>query len=248
MHIDDFSLNRLKLSEVTNTVLENVDIEKEGEEIAHEDRKNELSANGLSRRQLLKAAGVATIAVSTGALATAPGTVKTAKASTNKPKLKGPIGPKPYNVLFILTDQERYFDPATLPSGYSLPGRQRMRNEGISFVKGKVAGITEDDGSGGLILEVEDTIAGEKPSPQFDMVVLATGVVPNGADGPVPITVGYDEYGFLDGATDVEGDVHFPKWNSPEWRITSEERFDADEQNDHMHVFQIIQRANSPID
>ncbi len=44
---------------------------------------------------------------------------------------------------------------------------------------------------------------------------------------------------------DVEGDVYFPQWNSSQWRITSEDRFDADEQNDHRHVFQIFQRVKS---
>jgi len=37
------------------------------------------------------------------------------------------------------------------------------------------------------------------------MVVLATGVVPNTADSPIPLNLEYDEYGFLDGATSVEG-------------------------------------------
>jgi heterodisulfide reductase subunit A-like polyferredoxin len=37
------------------------------------------------------------------------------------------------------------------------------------------------------------------------MVVLATGIVPNTADAAIPLELGYDEYGFLDGATDVEG-------------------------------------------
>jgi quinone-modifying oxidoreductase subunit QmoA len=80
-----------------------------------------------------------------------------------------------------------------------------LGDENITFVKGKVAEINEDQESNDLILEVEDTIAGEKPSPRFDMVVLATGVVPNTADAPIPIELEYDEYGFLDGATDVEG-------------------------------------------
>jgi quinone-modifying oxidoreductase subunit QmoA len=81
-----------------------------------------------------------------------------------------------------------------------------LEDEKLTFVKGKVAGITEDD-SHNLILEVEDTIAGEKPTPQFDLVVLATGIVPNTADVPIPLELEYDEYGFLDGGTGVEG-VH----------------------------------------
>ncbi len=44
---------------------------------------------------------------------------------------------------------------------------------------------------------------------------------------------------------DVVGDVCFPRWNSSEWRIISEERFDADERNDHTHVFQVLRRVKS---
>ncbi|MFC1575673.1 CoB--CoM heterodisulfide reductase iron-sulfur subunit A family protein [Gemmatimonadota bacterium] len=80
-----------------------------------------------------------------------------------------------------------------------------VEDEGITFVKGKVAEINEDAGSGDLILEVEDTIAGQKPDQRFDLVVLATGIVPNAADTPIPFEVAPDEYGFLNGTTDVDG-------------------------------------------
>ncbi|MFC1545518.1 CoB--CoM heterodisulfide reductase iron-sulfur subunit A family protein [Gemmatimonadota bacterium] len=79
-----------------------------------------------------------------------------------------------------------------------------LEDEKISFIKGKVAGISEGEGNN-LILDVEDTIAGEKPAPQFDMVVLATGIVPNTADVPIPLDLVSDEFGFLDGNTGVEG-------------------------------------------
>ena len=75
----------------------------------------------------------------------------------------------------------------------------------VAFVKGKVAEISEDPGSRDLTLSVEDTIAGVKPELTFDMVVLATGVVPNTADVQIPFDLTYDEYGFLDGDTGVEG-------------------------------------------
>jgi quinone-modifying oxidoreductase subunit QmoA len=80
-----------------------------------------------------------------------------------------------------------------------------LEDEKISFIKGKVAGISEAPTAGNLILDVEDTIAGEKPEREFDMVVLATGIVPETADSPIPFDLEMDEYGFLDGATDVEG-------------------------------------------
>ncbi|MGD2121745.1 MAG: CoB--CoM heterodisulfide reductase iron-sulfur subunit A family protein [Gemmatimonadota bacterium] len=80
-----------------------------------------------------------------------------------------------------------------------------VEDENIAFVKGKVAEINEDPDTHELILEVEDTIAGERPDSRFDMVVLATGIVPNTADSPIPLDLEYDEYGFLNGATGVDG-------------------------------------------
>ena len=83
--------------------------------------------------------------------------------------------------------------------------RELLEDENISFIKGKVAGITEVSGSRNLALDVEDTIAGEKPESEFELVVLATGIVPNNVDSPIPFNLEADEYGFLDGDTDVEG-------------------------------------------
>jgi quinone-modifying oxidoreductase subunit QmoA len=83
--------------------------------------------------------------------------------------------------------------------------RDLLEDENVRFVKGKVAKIIEVPGSQNLSLDVEDTIAGEKPEPEFDLVVLATGIVPNNVDTPFPFSVETDEYGFLDGTTDVDG-------------------------------------------
>ena len=38
-----------------------------------------------------------------------------------------------YNILFILTDQERYFRPGELPSDYRLPAHERLASKGIVF-------------------------------------------------------------------------------------------------------------------
>ncbi len=75
----------------------------------------------------------------------------------------------------------------------------------VSFVKGKVAAIGEEPGTGDLLLDVEDTLSGENLHEQFDMVVLATGMVPNTADVELPLELTYDPYGFIDGSTEVEG-------------------------------------------
>lgn len=80
-----------------------------------------------------------------------------------------------------------------------------LEDANVAFVKGKVAEIREDPESRDLILEVEDTLSGEKPERRFDLVVLATGVVPNTLDLPIPFELTYDQYGFIDGSTTIEG-------------------------------------------
>ena len=39
----------------------------------------------------------------------------------------------PYNILFILTDQERYFHPNELPGDYRLPAHERLAKNGVVF-------------------------------------------------------------------------------------------------------------------
>ena len=80
-----------------------------------------------------------------------------------------------------------------------------LDDSNVSFVKGKVGKITEDPETKNLILDVEDTIACEVHHDQFDMVVLATGVVPATLDDKIPLELTHDEYGFIDGATTTEG-------------------------------------------
>ena len=85
---------------------------------------------GVSRREFLESTGLSTVALGVGGLA---GISTMATATESEAKAAGPSGGGPYNVLFILTDQERYFDPAALPPGYVLPGRQRLQRRGMTF-------------------------------------------------------------------------------------------------------------------
>jgi quinone-modifying oxidoreductase subunit QmoA len=80
-----------------------------------------------------------------------------------------------------------------------------LEDENISFVKGKVAKIVEDPVSKNLTLDVEDTMTRENLHREFDMVVLATGIVPNTDEINLPAELKYDEYGFIDGSTEIEG-------------------------------------------
>lgn len=70
-------------------------------------------------------------------------------------------------------------------------------DEKVEFVKGKVAKIEEDPATQDPVVEVEDTLSGEKIRAQADMVVLATGMVPTTAGDRLPMDVVYDEFGFV---------------------------------------------------
>lgn len=80
-----------------------------------------------------------------------------------------------------------------------------LEDPNISFVKGKVAEISENPETRDLILDVEDTLSGDRLNQTFDMVVLATGIVPNTAEAKLPIELTYDDYGFIDGTTNIDG-------------------------------------------
>ena len=68
------------------------------------------------------AAGTSLIGSGAGAAASATGSAAAAKSASG-----------PYNVLFILTDQERCFRPGELPQDYVLPAHERLAKAGIAF-------------------------------------------------------------------------------------------------------------------
>jgi arylsulfatase len=81
----------------------------------------------VSRRDFLKVAGLGAAALGLGAAPRA-GVAGTAAAA--------PSGP--YNILFILVDQERRFLPGELPRGYSLPAHERLARQGTTFVNHRI--------------------------------------------------------------------------------------------------------------
>jgi len=82
---------------------------------------------------------------------------------------------------------------------------EMLEDGNVSFVKGKVAAVDEDPSSKDLVLHVEDTESRQKLRQGADMVVLATGMVPSTAIAKMPFELEYDEYGFIDGTTSVDG-------------------------------------------
>jgi len=67
----------------------------------------------------------------------------------------------------------------------------------IRFVKGKPGEILENAETGQVTVQVEDQETGAILRDAFDLVVLATGMVPTTADQKVPAEAAYDEHGFM---------------------------------------------------
>ena len=65
----------------------------------------------------------------------------------------------------------------------------------VCLIKGKVGKVEEDASTGDLIVTVEEVMTGKKTSTRFDMVVLATGMVPNTQGLPAGFHT--DEFGFV---------------------------------------------------
>ncbi|HEX6413535.1 MAG TPA: sulfatase-like hydrolase/transferase [Burkholderiales bacterium] len=74
-----------------------------------------------SRRDFLRIAGAGALAYGIGIDARA-----------------APAAEVPYNILFVLTDQERFFRPGELPEGYRLPAHERLARRGTTFVNHRI--------------------------------------------------------------------------------------------------------------
>lgn len=71
-----------------------------------------------------------------------------------------------------------------------------QEDEKLTLIKGKVAKVAPVDG--GLEVEAEDTLTGERVRQTVDLVVLATGMIPAGAGATkVESGLGVDRFGFL---------------------------------------------------
>ncbi len=68
---------------------------------------------------------------------------------------------------------------------------------GIELIKGKVGRVEGATENGGLLLTAEDVLHGKKITREFDLVVLAVGMVPQ--SGGLPAGLDLDEFGFAYG-------------------------------------------------
>ncbi len=68
-------------------------------------------------------------------------------------------------------------------------------DEKVTLIKGKVAKVEEDPATGDLLVTAEDVMNGKKITERVDMLVLATGIVPQTAGLPAGFAL--DEFNFV---------------------------------------------------
>jgi len=71
------------------------------------------------------------------------------------------------------------------------------QDENITLIKSKIARITEDRETGGLLIEGEDIINGGHVKQVVDIAVLAVGMVPGTAKVKPELPMEYDDFGFV---------------------------------------------------
>jgi arylsulfatase A-like enzyme len=88
----------------------------------------------LTRRNFLKMAGYATLSAGVGLSVAGYEPVQAQRNKMAKPTNSGP-----YNILMIVTDQERHIKASELPIGYQLPGHERLTKRGVVFENHQIA-------------------------------------------------------------------------------------------------------------
>src|SRR5262245_44268265 len=93
-------------------------------------KANEAPINA-GRRDAVKTIGVSALAATTGTSLFGSGMASAAGAASSR--VPPSAGSGAYNILFIFTDQERFFRPGELPQDYRLPAHERLAKKGIVF-------------------------------------------------------------------------------------------------------------------
>ena len=94
-------------------------------------KDHDRSAPDETRREFLKTAGAGVLATALGGHLLDNPARAAAPASAGPEPRKAAAGP--YNILFILTDQERYFRAGEFPQDYRLPAHERLAKNGVVF-------------------------------------------------------------------------------------------------------------------
>ena len=85
--------------------------------------QNENKSIGISRRDFVRNTGMGALAVGLGSSALNAAPAEAAQVVADSRSAGGDVSAKPYNVMFILTDQEQYL-PELMGKGH-WPGRDR---------------------------------------------------------------------------------------------------------------------------
>ena len=88
----------------------------------------------LTRRDFIKVAGYATLSTGIGAGLASSEPVQVQSKKVSKPDNNGP-----YNILMIVTDQERHMKVSELPKSFQLPGHERLAKRGVVFENHQIA-------------------------------------------------------------------------------------------------------------
>lgn len=90
-----------------------------------------------------------------------------------------------------------FYTDIRVPGRHEAVARSIEQEEGVRLVRGRPGQIGEDPETGLVTVVVENPGKGEILREQFDLVVLAAGMVPNTAREKIPAPGQYDEYGFI---------------------------------------------------
>src|SRR5262245_8498061 len=93
-------------------------------------KNNACHVDGISRRDLLRFSAFGLMAVGLGLGTQSPSRAETSASSGSSSG--------PYNILFLLTDQERFFRPGELPNDYALPAHERLMKQGTTFLNHRI--------------------------------------------------------------------------------------------------------------
>jgi quinone-modifying oxidoreductase subunit QmoA len=83
------------------------------------------------------------------------------------------------------------------PGTYEFFSKKVLGDDHITITKGKVAKVSQEPGTGQLIVEAEDILSAEKTRLAVDLVVLASGMVSSLADGAMAGAVALDKDHFV---------------------------------------------------
>ncbi|MDA3831825.1 MAG: CoB--CoM heterodisulfide reductase iron-sulfur subunit A family protein [Spirochaetales bacterium] len=90
-----------------------------------------------------------------------------------------------------------YIDVRSPGQRYEKFYKQIKEDKNVFFIKGKVAEVSEDSGSGNITVVAENAVTGEKIRQDVEMVVLATGMQPTAKTVKLPADLKYNDDGFI---------------------------------------------------